>query len=767
MAPCHRSLESPSHLILAASLPMHPFAPMSALNVTTRHETHQWLSYFSPDAPVIVIPVFNAIDDAIRCLDSLTKSTDITIPILLLDDCSADTEIQTLEASARKHANVYFARQDKNLGFVQNANTAFTLCERRDVVLVNSDVILPNGWLARLRDAAYSRQNVATATPLTNHGSLLSVPHRNTPSDYPQNATFESVCDADEKVKRASVRSRPVILSAVGHVTYYRREALDAVGLYDETFSPGYEEEVDFCLRAGEMGFFHVVADDVFVYHKGSQSFDSALAHTAAQLREKHLQIIAERYPFYQKWALQAQTDETSALSDVIRRASSALLSREIAIDISFVDGSSPTGYQLIGAQIAHAMISTAQPDDRITLIVNDASHPTAFVEKMQKSPVIVEKAKLAQSQKTHFDIVYRPGQIFSEVELSFLQKIARRLVVHQLDFNLYAIPHLSSDFESWQRFRRLTERVLAVADGVTWNSHWVFDDAGRHGISAPNERNQVIYNGVDHLSNIEEELKGAPAKIDDRNGFLLVIGANYAYKNRVFAIRLLKALDARFGWKGSLIFAGPHMPNGNSENAERSELNRYPELSSRVIDLRVVSEPEKSWLMRHASLVLYPSLSEGFGLVPLEAGLADTPAITFASTSLSEVLGAGVFYLSSYNADEAVDDVWRLIDDDEARAKQIRSLKERAAQFTWMECARNTWAFIHRINGLPPRTWRATEIERPINDRWLKLKRDLRNRLRMWSNAYQRYGVRALWEEIRSYSKWRLSRLGLYKSKN
>ncbi len=72
-----------------------------------------------------------------------------------------------------------------NLGFVGNVNAAFEQAAPADVVVVNSDVIVGPGWLEGLRAAAYADETVATASTLTNHGTIVSVPRRNAPSPAP------------------------------------------------------------------------------------------------------------------------------------------------------------------------------------------------------------------------------------------------------------------------------------------------------------------------------------------------------------------------------------------------------------------------------------------------------------------------------------------------------------------------------------------------------------------------------------------------------
>ncbi len=65
----------------------------------------------------------------------------------------------------------------------------------------------------------------------------------------------------------------PDLPTCIGHCVYIRRSAIELVGQFDERFSPGYEEEVDFSQRCILHGLRNVVADDVFVFHHQAASF--------------------------------------------------------------------------------------------------------------------------------------------------------------------------------------------------------------------------------------------------------------------------------------------------------------------------------------------------------------------------------------------------------------------------------------------------------------------------------------------------------------
>ena len=69
----------------------------------------------------------------------------------------------------------YKVKKPVNLGFVGTANDGFARRTGRDVVLVNSDVVVFEGWLDGLRSALTTRPRVASVTASTNNGSLATV----------------------------------------------------------------------------------------------------------------------------------------------------------------------------------------------------------------------------------------------------------------------------------------------------------------------------------------------------------------------------------------------------------------------------------------------------------------------------------------------------------------------------------------------------------------------------------------------------------------
>ncbi len=669
------------------------------------NQAKNWLCTFPSTAPVVVVPVYEAYEDVMECIDSLLQGTPTHVPILVLDDASTDERIpKTLMVLASTTGRFFYIRKSLNTGFVNTVNLAFALCAPRDVVVVNSDVVLPPAWLERLQAAAYHRSNIATATPLTNHGTIVSVPYRNKPIPIEGMAVEE----IDARIRENSLRLYPVIPTAVGHCVYFKRVALDLVGYFDETFSPGYGEEVDWSQRAVLLGFSHVVADDLFVYHKGSRSFREKGADKRTRLRELHERWIRQRYPWYAEWTTQAANDRESTLAYAIEQARDAILGHRIAIDATCIGGP-VTGTQLHTLGLIRALALAKPSNVRLSIIVHD--HVFKNRESLLGVEALVDElvplSELQGLPQPQFSLVHRPFQLQSLSDLVFLRTIAHRVIISVLDFIAFSSVGYAVNYADWERYRELIRLACEVADGVVFISQDAASDARHQGIYIEPERLSVLYPGTDyqwHTPDHEPPEKNRLPPVP----FILVLGTNFRHKNRLYALKLLPILINHYHWNGYLVFAGPYVSYGGSVEEEASFLASHPELRSRVIDLGPVTEAEKQWLLKNASLVLYPSTYEGFGLVPFEAAAVGTPALTARTTALAEVLGDEVLYLESFDLQEAASKVWGLLNDPAMRDRQVAAIQARMREFTWEKTASQAWDFYRRVLRMPPNPSRA-----------------------------------------------------------
>jgi glycosyltransferase involved in cell wall biosynthesis len=107
----------------------------------------------------------------------------------------------------------------------------------------------------------------------------------------------------------------------------------------------------------------------------------------------------------------------------------------------------------------------------------------------------------------------------------------------------------------------------------------------------------------------------------------------------------------------------------------------------------RFIEEEDKPAIYSGASVFVFPSLYEGFGLTPLEAMSCGTPVICSNRTSLPEVVGDAAISLDPDNIHEMVEAMHSVLTYSELRANLHARSLQRAAQFNWHKTAAETIA--------------------------------------------------------------------------
>ncbi len=224
----------------------------------------------NPQTVDIVIPVYNAYEHLRHCLESIRNCTEGAYRLILIDDASTDKRIQVLFKELRKRgdSNTLLFRNESNKGFVFTANRGMAL-SKNDIVLLNSDTVVTQNWLFKLKRCAASDRSIGTITPFSNNAEICSFPQFCQENPVPED--LELVNSAMEQAAESIYIDLP---TGVGFCMYIRRTLIDKVGLFDENaFGKGYGEENDLCMRAAQAGFRNVLCSDTYVAHVGGGSF--------------------------------------------------------------------------------------------------------------------------------------------------------------------------------------------------------------------------------------------------------------------------------------------------------------------------------------------------------------------------------------------------------------------------------------------------------------------------------------------------------------
>lgn len=248
----------------------------------------------------VIVPVYNAAQDLRDCLRSLLRHTHIGRGghrLLLSDDASPDPQVEQVLAAVEDHDGIVILRNRQNLGYTGNINHAIKAAKgvdpEADIVLLNSDTRVTPQWLELLQRCALQRSSIGTVSAVSDNAGAFSVPERNRANPRPpwlneaQNARL---------VTQTSRLLHPRVPTTSGFCMYIRHDVFADIGLFNEVdFPRGYGEENDFCMRAGHLGWEHVIADNVLIYHERSASF----LGSKTALIERASALIPQMYPEY------------------------------------------------------------------------------------------------------------------------------------------------------------------------------------------------------------------------------------------------------------------------------------------------------------------------------------------------------------------------------------------------------------------------------------------------------------------------------------
>ena len=244
----------------------------------------------------IIIPIYNAYDCVVACIESVINNTEFKgNKLILIDDKSPDDRIlPVLEKYDKKYDFIELLKNEKNMGFVSTVNRGMKH-SKNDVLLLNSDTEVTKGWLKRIVECAYSEKMIGTVTPLSNNATHVSVPKGLQENDLPSNMSLE---EYGKLVEKCAYNEKQQLPTAHGFCMFIKRGVLNLIGYFDEeTFGMGYGEENDFSFRCLDYGYKNVLCDSVIIYHKEKQSF----SERREELIKTNLKKLHDRYPIYSR----------------------------------------------------------------------------------------------------------------------------------------------------------------------------------------------------------------------------------------------------------------------------------------------------------------------------------------------------------------------------------------------------------------------------------------------------------------------------------
>lgn len=226
----------------------------------------------------IVIPVYNALEDVKKCLNSVAKNKDgFLVNVYIVNDFSDDATTAFLRDFCYERDGFNLIEHSKNEMYTKTVNDGLKASDGDYVITLNSDTVVTKGWLQNLIRCMLSDNKIGIVGPLSNAASWQNVPEllddngQFAVNEIPLNMSPDEMA---EVVWSSSQHTYPRVPFVNGFCFMISRKVLDSIGFLDEvSFPTGYGEENDFCIRAIDAGFELAIADDTYVFHAKSKSF--------------------------------------------------------------------------------------------------------------------------------------------------------------------------------------------------------------------------------------------------------------------------------------------------------------------------------------------------------------------------------------------------------------------------------------------------------------------------------------------------------------
>lgn len=176
---------------------------------------------------------------------------------------------------------------------------------------------------------------------------------------------------------------------------------------------------------------------------------------------------------------------------------------------------------------------------------------------------------------------------------------------------------------------------------------------------------------------------------------YILFLGNTDPKKNMKGVIEALKILHDRDELNFDLVI--PDIDNSYLQNI----INKYgcDALRDKIIRMSYVPNTALKNIYKNASLFLYPSLRESFGIPILEAMASGTPLITSNTSAMPEIAGEAAEFVDPKNSESIANAITILMNSESTRNELTAKGKRRVTEFSWDKSAQKLLELYESFN--------------------------------------------------------------------
>lgn len=238
----------------------------------------------------IIILTYNNLDLTKACLESVEKNTGYNnIEVIIVDNASTDNTPDFLTKNYLHKKNYQLILNNNNLGFAAGNNVGLKIAQGEYLVLLNNDTRVTSGWVRTMVNHFKHHSKVGLLGPVTNNignDAKIYIRHRNPDKIFPE----------ARKIALKNMGRLLPIKTLAFFCVMMPREVFQKVGFLDESFGLGFFEDDDYCRRVQQKGYETFCAEDVFIYHHLSASFDQVKIDIRQKLFEENKKIYESKW---------------------------------------------------------------------------------------------------------------------------------------------------------------------------------------------------------------------------------------------------------------------------------------------------------------------------------------------------------------------------------------------------------------------------------------------------------------------------------------
>ncbi len=263
----------------------------------------------------------------------------------------------------------------------------------------------------------------------------------------------------------------------------------------------------------------------------------------------------------------------------------------------------------------------------------------------------------------------------------------------HDIGYERYPETYTAWELASLKQGAR---RAFKIADKIITVSNYTKSEIiERHQIDP--EKIKVIYLGCNHdrwYRPPENEIKNYLRELNITLPYFIFVGRLALRKNITGLIRIYNRFREKVRRPHNLILVGSQAPFQNEIDAE---IKASP-FTNEIKKIGWVPMDQLPILVSGAQAMVYPSIYEGFGLPTIEAMACGVPVIASSSGSLPEIVGQAGIIKDAHDIESFTEAMEKVIEDKNLRQDLINKGLERAKQFSWEKCAKETLEVIESV---------------------------------------------------------------------